>query len=260
MKLLIDTNIYFDFYRSNNEGLKLLTELIEFDEYIILTDQIIQEFERNREKVIKTVQKSFEIESRLEKFSSSFLMEMDEFKQLLDIQNAYENKRSEIKILISQILKDPLKDKVATFFTELVNKCDKKGNIWYADKDIINDAHRRKLIGNPPTSDSISIGDEINWEIVIKNVKEDIVIVGRDLTYKDNLSFLRKDFHLKTGFFIFDLTDRITTALKMIGIQPSQELEAAENQMVESVGTAHYSEYWKRPSKDRERVSDVDKG
>lgn len=57
MKLLIDTNIYLDFYRSNKNSIQLLNELSKHFDNIILTDQIIQEFERNRETVIKALKK-----------------------------------------------------------------------------------------------------------------------------------------------------------------------------------------------------------
>jgi len=52
MKILIDTNVYLDFYRSNDAALKLFDEMEKHFDKIIVTDQIIVEFERSRETVI----------------------------------------------------------------------------------------------------------------------------------------------------------------------------------------------------------------
>lgn len=242
-KILIDTNIYLDFYRSNKDALKLFDELVSHYESIILTDQIIQEFERSREKVIKTVIQNFESESKLENFSSSFLQNINEFKELIEIQRKYKSKKTEVNKAISEILNDPSKDPIATFFNEFVNESLNNERILYTTDVIVEKAKKRKLVGNPPTSDKYSIGDEINWEIILANVKEDIIIVGRDNTYNDNFSFLKKDFHKNTGHFIISLTDSITKALKEIGIETSDELKKAENSLIDDL--KHSSEFWK---------------
>lgn len=255
MKILIDTNIYLDFYRSNKEGIILLTELIAQDEVIILTDQIIQEFERSRENVIRTVLKSFEQESKLGNFSSSLLNDMEEFRELIEIQKRYKVKRDEVNRLITEILIDPTKDKIAVFFKELVNKSIAKEKVLYTNEEIITKAHTRKLIGNPPTTPgNYSIGDEINWEIILKNLDEDIIIVGRDNTFNNNFSFLKKDFHKQTGRELIGVTEKITDALKAVGIKPTHELEAAEEKLIESIGNSHYSEFWKRSIKDEDPI------
>lgn len=57
VKILIDTNIYLNFYRSKKDSIKLLSELAKHFDKIILTDQIIQEFERNREVVINEMKR-----------------------------------------------------------------------------------------------------------------------------------------------------------------------------------------------------------
>lgn len=244
MKIFIDTNIYLDFYRSNKEGLRLLEELEGHFESIILTDQVILEFERNREKVIQSVQKVLEVESKIEDFKSSFLHDLEEFRGLINIQKTYKEKRSEINEIITAVLKDPSKDKIASFFKNFVDESIRKKSILYADDEIIKLAQKRKLIGNPPGSEMFSLGDEINWETILKLVREDTIIVSRDATYKDNFTFLSKDFRRSTGHSIVALTDKITMALKVIGANPGGKLMAAENSIIESI--KHYSEFWKR--------------
>lgn len=248
MKILIDTNIYLDFYRSNNEALKLFEEMEKHFDKIILTDQIIVEFERSRETVIKKVMQSFESESTLQNFSSSFLQNLPEFRDLLVLQKQYMEQRKVVRNIILETVESQANDPVAAFFNHFVNESYKNETIYATTDRIISKAHKRKLIGNPPTTaDKYSIGDEINWEIILENVKEDIIIVGRDNTYQNNFTFLQKDFHRHTGRFIFKVTDRITEAFKAVGIETSEALDNAENKMIEEI--QHYNNYWKNPSK-----------
>lgn len=243
MKILIDTNIFLDFYRSNSQPVKIFNTLNEHIDKIILTDQIIQEFDRSRESVIKTLKQKFQLESKLDNFSSSYLQNLTEFKDLIQIQKLYKTKQKEVALKIDEILKNPSLDPIASFFKEFVDESLKQEKVLYATDNIIAKAERRKKIGNPPTSDKYSLGDEINWEIVLENLKEDIIIVGRDNTYSNNLTFLQKDFHKKTGCYITDLTESITGALDKSGIATSKELIEEENRFIDEI--KHYNEFWK---------------
>ena len=243
MKILIDTNIFFDFYRSNNQTLNIFNELINHSDKIIITDQIIQEFDRSRESVIKKVKDNFQKESKLESFSSSYLQNLAEFNELIDIQKAYKLKLKEVNAKIEEILNDSTKDPIATFFKEFVNESMANNRVLFTTDEILRKANERKLKGNPPVSDKYSIGDEINWEIVISNIKEDIIIVGRDNTFNNNMTFLKKDFHKNTGHFIIGLTESITKALQKAGIETSPELIEEENKFIEEI--KHFNEFWK---------------
>lgn len=246
MKILIDTNIFLDFYRSNKTPVNIFSTLLENVGKFILTDQIIQEFERSRETVIKGVKQKFQLESKLEDFSSSYLQNLAAFKDLIEIQKQYRAKQKEVNQCIDEILKNPSLDPIADYFKEFVNESLKSSTVYYTTEDIIRKAKIRKNIGNPPTSDKFSIGDEINWEIVLENIKEDIIIVGRDNTYSNNLTFLQKDFHKRTGYIISDLTESITYALLMAGVETSKELAEEENVVIEEV--KHYNEFWRHQS------------
>jgi hypothetical protein len=123
-----------------------------------------------------SVKKRFETESALEKFSSSFLQNLTEFSELIVLQKQYQQKRKEVIAAIDRMLQFPEQDRIFTFFNELSNHAQRKESIFLTTDEIIQKAHRRKLAGNPPTSDSYSIGDEINWEIILANVKENMTI------------------------------------------------------------------------------------
>lgn len=247
MKILIDTNIFLDFYRSNNQPINIFNTLTEHIDKIILTDQIIQEFDRSRESVIKKLKQNFQSESNLHNFSSSYLKNLSEFNELTQLQKLYQAKQKEVVNRIDEILKDPSLDPIANFFKEFVNESFKQNRVLYTTDNIIQNAEKRKKIGNPPTSDKYSIGDEINWEIVLENLQEDIVIVGRDNTYSDNFTFLQKDFHKKTGCYVISLTEKITNALNTSGIVTTKELVEEENKIIEEV--KHYNQFWRHHSK-----------
>lgn len=248
VKLLIDTNIYFDFYRSKKNSIELLIELSEHYDKIILTDQIIQEFERNREGVINTMKRGFESESQIQHISSAYLNNLPEFTALLNSLENYKKRRKDVISAIDKIIESPEEDPISLFFTDMIRDCRENDRILYTTDEVMNKAHRRKLVGNPPTSSGISIGDEINWEIVLANVKEDIIIIGRDNTYTNNFSFLKRDFYLRTGRFILKHTNSITEALKEIGVATSTELEDVEKNMINEL--KNYNEYWKHRPKD----------
>ena len=243
MKILIDTNIFLDFYRSNNHAMNIFSELINHTDKIILTDQIIQEFDRSRENVIKKVRDNFRKESELENFSSSYVQDLKEFKDLLNIKKEYKLKLKEVNDKINQILYDPSIDPIASYFKNLVDDCIKKDLVLHTTDKIIKKANNRKLIGNPPTSDKHSIGDEINWEIILANVQDDIIIVGRDNTYNNNFAFLKSDYYKHTGCFIHSLTQSITSALEAVGIQQNPQLIDEEKKFIKEIESR--SDFWK---------------
>lgn len=147
---------------------------------------------------------------------------------------------------MDMILEAPEKDPVYAFFTDMVRECTKLNTLLYTTDDILNKAHKRKLIGNPPTSSNYSIGDEINWEIVLSNVKENIIIIGRNNTYTKNFSYLKRDFHSRTGRLILKKTDKITDALTEIGISTSTELKDVEKKMIAEL--ENFNDFWKPES------------
>lgn len=242
-KILIDTNIFLDFYRSNKIAIKLFHELENHFDKIIITDQIILEFERSREIVLRAVKQNFDAESSIENFSSSFVQDLPEFQDLIAAQKNYSAKRKEVSNKISEIMANPSKDQIYSLFKTLVDRSIEEQTILMTTSEILNNANKRKLIGNPPTSNKFSIGDEINWEIILANATGNIVIVGRDNTYTNNISFLQRDFHKNTGFEILKVTDSITSALTEIGVKTSGDLAKEEKNFINSIES--YSEYWK---------------
>lgn len=242
MKILIDTNIFHDFYRSKHESLVILDKLIENSDSIIITEQIVNEFYRNRTKLLREVKKIFEKESNVDSFTSSFLDTLPLYSEFSTLHYEYNKKRIEIKSKIDEIINDISIDPVANEFKRLVDKKSNTDGLWPTSDSAVSKARRRKYLGNPPSSEKYSIGDEINWEIILENTTDDLVIVGRDKTYNDNFEFLRYEFHKHTGNFINLLTTKISDAFHFIGKDMAALTEIENNQIVE---LRAYSEYWK---------------
>jgi hypothetical protein len=92
-------------------------------------------------------------------------------------------------------------------------------------------AQRRKLLGNPPTSnDKYSMGDELTWEMILDNLDDDLIIVTRDHTYHDSQSLLEEELFERTKHHIILLTDKLSEALRALGETPSPQLIREEKE------------------------------
>lgn len=250
MKLLIDTNIFLDFYRDKRNALSILGRLNtpRVLRNLIVTEQVCDEFERNREGVLLDLAKNFLNESSIQSFPSSFLQETTEFKDLIQSKAEYEGRRNAVKEKIEGMIREPSSDPVLSEFKLLVTALSKYDCLLQRSDETIKAAETRKRIGNPPASSTYSIGDEINWEIVLSSVKEDLFIVGRDSTYWKNLSFLKREFHSRTGHFIIGISEYLTEGLSQIGQPASKEMRTAERKLIEDLSLIPNHFYW--PSQD----------
>jgi hypothetical protein len=106
-------------------------------------------------------------------------------------------------------------------------------------------AQKRKLLGHPPRSpDAYTIGDEVIWELLLANLREDLIVVTRDKTYEDNLPLLKKEYQKKTGFNFLLVTEKLSEAVERIGAKPTPELIDAEKKEQESLAQASFTREW----------------
>lgn len=235
MKILIDTNIYLDFYRASHHS-EAVFELLEANYHsVILTDQIVYEFDRNREAILLDLKRRFNEESKIDKFASLFLLSTKEFKSLRDAQDEYNRERQTLLDLIDKAIREPSTDSLYVFFNRFVEAVIDSGNYFTTSDEIVHRAEKRKRIGNPPISNKFTIGDEINWEMILENISEDIILVGRDDTYTKNFFFLQKEFHKKTGFHIAALESLITDALDKLGVSVSESVKQEEHKAIDEI-------------------------
>ncbi|QHS63658.1 PIN domain-containing protein [Chitinophaga agri] len=246
MKIFIDTNIFLDFYRSNNDTIKLLETLDRYFDSIVLTEQVVIEFARSREAVIRDVRKRFLAEGTLQQFSSSFLHSFSEFKKLIMLRGQYDEQQKEVRNIIDKAIIAEGEDPVTFFFNEFVNHCDSKNAILNVTPEIVTKAYNRKMMGSPPVSkDRYSIGDEINWEIILANVRDNLILVTRDSSYQENFNFLDFDFLQASGSKIVKVTDKISDALQLIDGMANPAFKALEEQMLKDI--RYLNNYWRTP-------------
>ena len=88
------------------------------------------------------------------------------------------------------------------------------------------------MLGNPPTSpDKHTIGDELIWEMLLANMKEDLVVVTGDRTFLENESLLKEEFSSKTGKTLILITKKFSSALKVAVKTPSEKMIDFEKQI-----------------------------
>ena len=209
--LFIDTNIYLTFYHFSSDDLeelkKLLVAVQSTKIKLYITEQVINEFRRNREA---------KIADALKIFTSQKLP--DQFPQISKAYNEY-NKLKEI-LRDFGIIREQLIDKLRSDID--LNQCGADIIIdglfdvamkLEIDEDIIEMAKTRVTLGNPPGKYN-SYGDAINWELLIKHVPsgEDLHLVTEDQDYsskieRNNLSeFLNSEWRREKSSTIFYYT------------------------------------------------------
>jgi len=248
--IFVDTNILLDFYRirQSDVSLKYLDRLEDCRDRLIIGSQIEMEYKKNRQKAI--------LES-LSKYSSPNWGKLTPPALVANLQAAkvIEKKKKEIstqqkkiskkieKILHNPSANDPVYQSLQRIFKHKspynLNREDKKRF------SIRRLARKRFVLGYPPRKNSdTSIGDAVNWEWVIDcaiSSGKNIIIVTRDTDYgafykgqsyiNDWLSLEFKERVSRKRKLI--LTDRLSFALKAVDAVVTQEMEEAENQLLE---------------------------
>lgn len=179
MHVFIDTNILLNFYHFTKDDLSVLNNVFASYEQgaveVYLTDQVCNEFKRNRERKVKDA---------LDRFNSlkanvqlpAFMKDYEEYHE---IQNLSRSLQKELKSINKKAKKD-IKDQNLEA-DKLINRIFKNSKILDTSSDIYQQALQRINIGNPPGKKG-SIGDAINWLILIESVpqEEELHLISED--------------------------------------------------------------------------------
>jgi hypothetical protein len=234
-KIYPDTNRFVDFYQAALDNIDVFDELQKYKGTLVLTEQTITEFRRNRVSTLNWLvtqfKKTIDVGSP---YTTTVLRALPSHKELTELLAAYKKKGAEVLEHLKQLIADENKDPVAQKFLALAADAAVM-NLKLTDQ-AIDRAHRRKLLGNPPCSpDKYSVGDEVIWELLIENMKEDLIIVTKDYTFHENLSLLTEEYQQRTGRTLLLVTEKFSEALKTIGQAPTKELIEAEKKEQESL-------------------------
>jgi len=224
-KIYIDTNWLIDFYRVTDDKTVQLKELQKHKSNLVLTEQTIAEFRRNRVAALKQLQAGFnKILNSERPPNAAIIQKLSAQKELIKVSD---ERRKELSDHLARLIADETSDPIAR--DVLVLFADTAVKKFELDDAAIEKAHRRKLPGNPPCSPyKYTIGDEVIWELLLK-LQEDLIIVTRDSTHDDNFPILRDEYKEKTGHNLLLITGKLSEAVQKIGETPPEELVKAED-------------------------------
>lgn len=240
MKMIfIDTNKLLDFYRYKEQNKEVLDALSSSNN-IIISEQVIDEFERNRVSEIERLLEKINVkEKSVDKnmfsiepvgiFSDTIAsLNSSNSKHLDNIKDSFKPLKSEIE----DMLNDDTKDIVYKSFKNIINN--KNTIILEHDSDAYELAIKRNRLGGVPRSDKsnfkyLTICDEYIWETILSRVHCDVLFVTRDSTYLDNKKILMQEFANRTKHKI-QFVEYISSALKELGENISEEAISKEQQ------------------------------
>lgn len=179
MHVFIDTNILLTFFHFTDEELDSLQNVFASHKHgaatVHLTGQIRDEFRRNRETRIKDALKRF-TQNNYTVQLPSFMKAYDEY---VDIRKLASELREKSEIILARAREDVATHKLVA--DKLIEELFDKSELIGTSDEIYATARRRMFIGNPPGKNQ-SIGDAINWLILLRNVPngEDIHIISAD--------------------------------------------------------------------------------
>ncbi|OGF49990.1 MAG: hypothetical protein A2231_03510 [Candidatus Firestonebacteria bacterium RIFOXYA2_FULL_40_8] len=184
MQVLIDTNIYLNFYRMSDDSLKTLSELIKLLEnekfVLILPTQIRDEFNRRKYDVVNTEISNIYNTNKFNSISIPVLMRNSSKAKIVN------SNLKTIKKLLENIVDEYRKRTISpnSQINKFINKIFKLAKIIEENESIFKKAKRRKIRGNPPQKNDDSIGDAIVWETILENcVNDDLNIISKDSDY-----------------------------------------------------------------------------
>lgn len=185
--LFIDTNVFLSFYHLTGEDLeelKKLSALIEKGKVLLLVpQQVVQEFERNRDGKIADALRHLRDQKLGFKFPQ-LSKEYGEYQSLRDLQKSYEKTHAK---LLEKIQADVDARNLAA--DHLVKKLFNLGQAIETTDELVKRARLRVDLGNPPGKKG-SLGDAINWEALLSAElsSEDLHFVTEDRDYFSTLN------------------------------------------------------------------------
>lgn len=256
--LFVDTNIWLDFYRAQNEAyLGMLQKVEGIKDQIIVTHQLETEFKKNRQQVILRSVMLLKEHMPKKVPSVGVLAQAQEFKMVSKaIEDACRRIKKLQERLVSMIAKPTDHDKVFQTVQRVFHKNDDlvlvRDERHKELRQLIRDrAQKRFMHGCPPRKSSdTSYGDAINWEWMIEcaiNNKAELVIVSRDADYgatHENISYIND--HLRQEFSNrvsqkreLLLYSKLSDALKHFKVTVTPEQVKAEAEFISNEAGSH---------------------
>ncbi|MES2594185.1 MAG: PIN domain-containing protein [Verrucomicrobiota bacterium] len=187
MHVFIDTNILLNFFHFTKDELDALNNVFASHTHgaakVHLTQQVCHEFKRNRENKIKDALKRFK-ESKFAAQLPSFMKNYEEHDKIKRLSSELQHiakvltEKVDADILANQLLAD-----------KLISEIFSKAEIIPTSQEVFHKAWMRLMIGNPPGK-SGSIGDAINWTLLLQTVPdgEPLHVISEDGDFYSTLN------------------------------------------------------------------------
>jgi hypothetical protein len=229
--MFLDTNLFLRFYEATASHLGAFDELLTNAKSVVLTDQVVDEFNRNRLNKLGTALKAFKDGSR-GSADTAVVRALPSYEALVKAREEYQRRATVVERAIEALMQDRMKDPIATRFDQLHEQC---RDTYAVSKKAIKRAQRRKLLGNPPTSSKNTIGDEVNWEALLESCDHELVICSEDGTFTANEGFLKDEYARRTKRQLKAVCKTFAEALKLVGQPPSEELVKQEESLEKDI-------------------------
>lgn len=208
MHVFIDTNILLNFFHFTKEEIDALSNVFASHEHgaatVHLTEQVCDEFSRNRENKIKDALKKFK-DVKFAAQLPAFMKQYEEYEQI-------RQKSAELQELAKAISQKVDSDVVEMgLLTDvLIKDIFTKSNPIPTTPELFARAQMRVLLGNPPGKNG-SMGDSVNWIALLDTVPdgENIHVISEDGDYYSTLDenrphpFLKSEWNTKKHAELF---------------------------------------------------------
>ena len=185
--LCIDTNQYLDFYRRDKRK-KLLALLVEQVNYIFVTQQVVNEVQRNKIQEAADFLRGKSKGVKLETFNlpdhlsgTSSDQPKDILQQMSLSQQEVDNVNAKVNTLLSSIMEQISRseDEVSKALSPIF------AHAAPHSPEELRRARNRKELGNPPGKSTKVIGDQLIWEQILTHFKgkKRLWIISRDADY-----------------------------------------------------------------------------
>jgi predicted nucleic acid-binding protein len=249
--IFIDTNILLDFYRIRRSdiSLKYLKEIENHQNILILNNQVEMEFRKNRQKVILEALGEVNKANPNGISVPTILFDAKPVEMIKSAQQQIVVQQKKIRERIDKLLKTPSTQDVVFRTIQKLFKTESEFNLNRSNPKrytIRRLAIKRFGLGYPPRKkDDTSIGDAVNWEWLIdcaNRTTKHIILVSRDgdygIVHGDNC-FLNDWLQIEFKERVSQkrkiiLTDKLSTAFKLVQIPVSPDMIEEENRVVAS--------------------------
>lgn len=208
MHVFIDTNVLLNFFHFTKEEIDALNNVFASHEHgaatVHLTEQVCDEFSRNRENKIRDALKKF----KDVKFVAQLPAFMKQYEEYEKIRQKSVELQELAKAISQKVDSDVVEIRLLT--DVLIKDIFAKSNPIPTTPELFARAQMRVSLGNPPGKNG-SMGDCVNWMALLDTVPdgENIHVISEDGDYYSTLDenrphpFLKNEWKIKKNAELF---------------------------------------------------------